>query len=723
MIGIKVNGLFLELKPGTAAEIERKSPFFAIDEVAAEYTTPLSFRYTENNAIALGFIYQYYTKRLKKKVAVEIYDGTSFKYKATLVVETGKMNMNRLEDSELSGYLLFGISDFFQAVKGKKLSELQLGGLRTFTWTTKLPFDGSNGFWQHIHRTWIDDTIPYVFVPIRNEHYAGENGDVDWMNKLDITSTTANKIWYDFNNPLVPQIRLPYLLQKIFEEAGFEVDFTGLNDADWRRLLLVNLTGVNWLTTTQTAAGIGPAPSATITIDLKKHLPQDKTVSDFLVQLFGRYCWAPLFDVVQRKVRLVAGKELFKGGRRKDWTMYAEPVFDSSFNQDKKIFAFTNEIDGNDQLPSAPDFTGARFSASVINFQQLPINPGPELKGRIAYVYLENQWYQVQLDETTNKYAWKLFADNIYNEEPKNATDTISTTISTLPYYFTRYRKPNATANEYLYGFFPMLNQEATTPIGYRTLLYHGMTNETRDNGGAWLLKYPLASSTRNNTTGLTPLTWSNVYRHKYFAGSVFEVDYGIISYWWKDFLNILKHGEECVFKVWLELNELTSFAWDEEILIENIPYLVTQITEPMPYRGFVQATLKRLLPEEPEVVAVDADNNVVSGVFARLSVFNTRNKVNGSLTHRICDVKVNLYGDAAGTIAFKPPSVLYVLVRQANLHNDNSVTTTEDYLGVDSNERVILSGVDYDVYASGVLIKKMTYTLQPSAARDYVVM
>lgn len=80
MFGIKANDRFLDTKPGSSTEIERKSPFFTIDDIVSEATTStIDFPYTPNNALALGLPYQYYTLRAKKKIQVEHYDGNSFR--------------------------------------------------------------------------------------------------------------------------------------------------------------------------------------------------------------------------------------------------------------------------------------------------------------------------------------------------------------------------------------------------------------------------------------------------------------------------------------------------------------------------------------------------------------------------------------------------------------------------------------------------------------------
>jgi hypothetical protein len=315
MIGVRVNGRFLDLKPRSSGEVERKSPFFSIEEITSEASTPLTFLYTPNNAVALKLPYQYYTERKKMRLPAEYFDDNTFKGRCTLVLETGKLNLNNVEATEISGYLLYGVSNFLNDIKGAKLSDLSYGGDRTFNWTTADPTDGSDGFWQHIHDSWTDAAIPYVFQPIRNE---GWLEDVDWLNKLDDNA----KIKYDLLNVLVPAIRLPFLIENIFSDYGYTVDFSGMGDTHWQKLIMLSEVEVNWVNRNYLYNGSNESWSAfytvwpSITINLQNHVPQDKTIADFIIQLFNRYGWFPIFDLSTKVVKMYSVKA-FRSGRKK----------------------------------------------------------------------------------------------------------------------------------------------------------------------------------------------------------------------------------------------------------------------------------------------------------------------------------------------------------------------------------------------------------------------
>src|SRR4051794_20190668 len=151
---IKYQNEFLDIAPDQTPEISRNSPLFIMDDLAKEVSTPITFAYSDKNSRLLGHYFFDLTVKTRKRIDVELYDGGSFKTNCTLVLESAGMNRAHESKSSASGYLLINISDFFARIKDKKLSQLFLGGQRTFYFTSFHPADGSDGYWQHLQGTW-----------------------------------------------------------------------------------------------------------------------------------------------------------------------------------------------------------------------------------------------------------------------------------------------------------------------------------------------------------------------------------------------------------------------------------------------------------------------------------------------------------------------------------------------------------------------------------------
>jgi hypothetical protein len=594
MLGISINGEFLDLAPGTATQLERTSPFFNSDDLAEEYSLPFTFPYTPKNARLLGLPNHYYTRRIRQRIEAKMYDNNSFAYIGELIIETADLNVNDIGKSKINGYFTTGVSTFFQQVKNKKLKDLELGGIRAYSWTNNDPDSPFKGFWQHIHETW-NGQFEYVFDPIRNEKWSGSTDDdaPDWINKLD----NLGKIDYNNNyNTLAPQVSLKYILQQIFVEHGWAFDYSQMTDAQWQTMYLPSFYAVTWQKIIQTAGApfFAYVPLATITMNLQNHVPPLEYIQNFIIHLRNRYNWGFEFDSGTKVCSMFPLKNLFNG-RRKDWTPYMGAEWKSDFSEEEKIYAFKNEIDGADELSSAPDLTKVFFEAPVMEVSDLPAADDTTFN-KVTYVWKTNQYYQCRYDDTSNTYSWEIYADNIYDYEPAGSNDTFTTGASTMPVYKSLYRT-NGLVD--FYGLFPLCKQEGNwqgkagefVPWGIRILFHRGLVWEADINNIRGAIQYPYLTSICFTITQEEPdLDWSDVYVHS-FDG----VDKGLIRYWWRDTLAYLKMPEVTTGVLYLPRKELVDFRWSDVILLKNIPYAVQKMPDVFPYRGMVQVSLRRI--------------------------------------------------------------------------------------------------------------------------------
>ncbi|MEP7375541.1 MAG: hypothetical protein ABI675_19505 [Chitinophagaceae bacterium] len=593
MLGLDINGERLDLSPGTTAQLERISPFLSLDSLAGEYTLPFTFSYTPRNARLLGLPNHFYTRRVKKTIAVRLFDNNNFSYTGDLIIEAAKLNVNDITKSTINGKFVTGVSSFFQPVKKKKLKELVLGGVRTFAWTNNNPASTNLGFWQHIHKT-LAGTMDYSFAPIANEKWAGSNepGTPDWMNKLG----TDGNLDFDNNyNTLAPQVSLKYLLQQVFTEHGWDFDYSEMNDDQWQTLFIPSFYSVTWQKIIQVIADpfFDYAPLNNININLQNHVPPDMLITELLLALRNRYNWGFDFDSSKRVCKMRPLKNLANGAR-KDWTKYMNPKWDSDFSEDVKIFAFRNEIDSSDALSSKPDLIKITMGDPVLDFEDLPA-PVEANFNLVVYCWKQNQYFQNRYNEDDQVYEWAIYADNIYDYEPTGNNEDIATVASTMPMYKREYRNIGVP----YYGLFPLCEQEGNwdgkegdfVSWGLRLLFHRGLVWEANAGGTMGLIKYPyLTSSCFTITQDEADLVWSNVYRQE-FEG----VDKGILNYWWKDTLKYLEQSDVITGILNLPRQELLNFSWSDVILLRNIPHIVQKFTEVIPYNKTVETELRRI--------------------------------------------------------------------------------------------------------------------------------
>lgn len=642
MLQIEYNGSFIHLAKGTAVEIEKNSPLFFIDTVLAEYSMPLTIVNDEHNVDILGDVFHRYGIKSKLKLPVNIYDGGTYFTSGTLVIDRSLNDQSVRGRGNVQGYILTGISDFFSVVKDKKLASLLLGGIRRFNFTSWDPFDSSDGWWQNFHATW-NNTEDYLMAPHRNETWVDNEGYDGWLNQMGygylggIPQFEPGQV--EALSWVVLWPRLKYVLEQLFIENGWSVDFSGINDTDWENLFLFNSKPVQ---TTVWDASNTINPRTTIAIQLSDFISPEIYCTQFLLSICKKYGWAPICDGDTKTCRIVALKESTKGSL-KDFTQYATPVTSIDFTEDLRKFSFTNSFPGNDAYPSTPDFTNFIKQPPVASFNDLP-TPTLNLDTSIIYCFKENAYYRVQIDTLGDRF-WEKHSDGIYNYEVENATDSFDTDCTTLPMQLSVYRETIAGVK--YYGYFPICKQPRNKEWGLRTLYYHGMVKELTESGAEGVMDYPLASSVVVLPNGTINGNWSNVYKH-----SNGTTDYGLIQYWWAEWLRVLKVNNIVEIVLNIPLYELAQLKWDDVLNIHNQPYLLKKYVEPHPYKGFIQATLHPLLLDDNDPAIQVTETIYYLKAFFE-NIVDSTNPYFDNL--KLCDVVVRCYSDAAGTNLVMP--------------------------------------------------------------------
>src|SRR4051794_25076919 len=153
MLRIKYNNEFIDISPQSEQELEANSPVFLVDNVLAEYSTPITIIYSDKNARLLGPFFFSLSVKKKAKFAVELYKDNAYRCNATLMIESAAINSSP-RNANASGYLLTGLSSFFSEINGKLLQDMDLG-----TWskphTTDAPYDNTDGYWQAFQKSWL----------------------------------------------------------------------------------------------------------------------------------------------------------------------------------------------------------------------------------------------------------------------------------------------------------------------------------------------------------------------------------------------------------------------------------------------------------------------------------------------------------------------------------------------------------------------------------------
>jgi hypothetical protein len=587
MLQIIKNGIELDIAPGTTINIERNNPMFLLDNIFGEYSTPITFLNTPKNIAAMGGFCFDTQRKNKTKFEIEVRDKGSFAFLATAVIDNSKTNRRYLEKGSITGFLLIGISKFYNQIKDKKANTLSLGGDRVFNFTSFDPDDLSTGYWQHFHATW-DNTHDYIIAPVHNSYILG----TDNIEAFGLYNGFMNQLGADGkldNTPFVgvfPFPRVKYVIEQIFIENGWSIDTSELDGTDWQNLFLFNCVALEYY-------GFGPSltfvPKTTLTINAGTWFSPELTQFDVLIELCRHYGWVPICGTNDNACKLIPLKK-GTSGNVYDLTEYASTEVLNDFKADIKKYSFKNTFGGNDNAIASASTENYTIAPPVNSYDDLP-TPDANYDTKLIFVYLENKYYKIELDEATVTRNWVVAFDNIYDEEVTESTETIDSKVTTFPIYFTKYRTSGGT--DY-YGHFPYSQQSKLNNWGLRTFYYHGMVIEKLDDGGDGTLYYPQLSPIRCLPDGTENALFSNVFRHA--DPNSGGADKGIINYWFKDWLNKISPAEINEQAIYLPMRLFKQLQWNDQILLFNVPYVFRSFTEIRPFKNVIQAKLQRIL-------------------------------------------------------------------------------------------------------------------------------
>ena len=672
MLQLKYNGSFLDLGANQKLEFERENPMFMLEDFYKEYSTPIVIKYSENNVSLLGAVFFDSYAHQQLRLDVELWDDGTFDNNVLLVIDKANPDRKNSGKGDVNGYLLAGISRFFYKIKFRYLNTLRLGGERVFNFTTADPTDGSDGYFQHFFAT-ANNTFDYMIAPVRNDIFNGTTETSSgWMNDWywqNLSNTPAvpttdkdNRDYFSQHEHKCAVLfpRLKYVLTQIFEENGYSLDTTALDGTSWEDIFLESLFPVYFYNSIYRQIYDGAGEGALthpfapeIKIDLSDSISPEVTCANFVIQICKKYGWA-IIEGDSNSFRLIALKKV-KSFKSLDITKKVSNSVQTDFSAGERIQGFSNTFPDGEQFAvgKTPQLSDEKyFENPVETVDQLPdltdINTYnlSTYDNSLVYVYGENKYYNIQLVTSTvtvwnNTRGWTPFVDNIYNLEIPNKTENIESSVTTLPVYWTQFSISGSTMpliidsvevdNVLLYGYFPVCKQSRFGNWGIRTVLFVGIVNAyymQTATGPLTLamsigsspysstktiissLTYPLLSNCRNN--GVTDiLPWSNCYTH---VNPTDGKDYGIVEYWFKDWLDTIGLTNVYEQNIYLPKDVLKKLTYDTILTIYNVPYLIRSYTEPRPYKDFILAKLVRLSMDKN-----DGSVSISSNIYLKL--------------------------------------------------------------------------------------------------------
>jgi hypothetical protein len=611
MIGIKKGNENLDLLPNTQLQRERNSPVFldqtedGRDGIPGEISYPFTLPLSDNNLRLLSFPDMLpMAKTLQHDVILE--DSGMQISSGKLVLDGITANLNKNNVGSIDCHLLSNISEFWQRVRAKKLSDLSLGGERSFPWSGYST--STAGFWKHCHDTWsyVDsDDGDYVFTPITVQNYETENS-FRIINKWDVYSGQI-ELAREYNyNCLCPHPYIVYLLKQVFLEHGYSVSGEILDNPDFKQLCFESYRSVNWNVPTINGPLANPtvtlAPANPVVIRLNEHVPPALTVGEFLVELQKLFGIGFIINDRAKSCNIVTLSNLANAGAT-DRTTSFSPSYSLSFEKIEEATVY-----GFDRVNSDPDTVDVleseyNFQGVVNSLSDLPAANASN-QGKMYYVKYLNQYHAcINAAETGGSgtlYYWLLVGDNVGGYLPENVTNTIPCMFETTIVRLTTMILHYYGAGDHLYMYTPwntQLGNWFASGTGrdfepWPPRLFFARGPQTFSAGGT----KPLATNSIYNFNSSDPMVSSHPQVGNLSLSFVEpENNAGLIDSLWSNWLPVLELNEVIKGRLSLKFHEYLQWDWSNVLLIQSTPYLLKKIKEVLPYTGYLDIEAQRI--------------------------------------------------------------------------------------------------------------------------------
>jgi len=603
MVNIKIGSEYLDLAPGTTINRERQSPFFlsknssGSEGIPGEVSFPFAIPLTDRNMRLLAHPDHLPATSRGATFDTVLFDDVSQLSAGKMQLRGIDFDLNRPGAGQQQATMLFNTSAFARLIKDKNLTDLSLGGPRTFTWTGFL----SGGFWAHAHSTWeytSADDGDYVFFPVQNGSFGGF---ANTTNAIFSSSPAYTDIMLSPFNvvSLCPHTYVVAVIRAIFNEHGYVVTGDILNDPDFKKLCLLSFRGVTWSAQKTNAAEDGwvVEPLASITLNLGEHMPPNVGIGQFLIELQKLLPLGYNINDNSRTCEITLLGEPTPAARRKDFTGRVAPRLTATPADTTKAapvvgiereFGADSFAGGSVQVADLDYFYPGRVVATVDDIPVLaPV-------GAVYLVSNEGAYYTKVENETTGISLYRI-GDAIHGYKPAGQTETITSnmvpagmdnlrTSGFADTWTTDYWTPRAdVAGNWL-------GQPDPADFGLHICFYRGKT-------------FPV-----NNGTVMAP--WATPHNNKWVVGAGapdavpdgdMSLEYlalgsGLYDRFWYRWLPILAERETLKATLYLTLYQYLQLSWADEILIENTGYLIRKINDTLPFTGKIEAELVRLV-------------------------------------------------------------------------------------------------------------------------------
>lgn len=595
-LDIQIGNEFLDLPPDAVLELEEETPIFQFgDEILGGYSLPIDIKATAKNMRLLGYPGTMEIKVSNIGIDCVIYDNGIPSMRGKIKIEKPNINMNNMSDGTVSIYIVVGAGSFWQDIKDKKLRDIDAGGVRSFDWDA-YAFDLADpapGFWAHIRQVMYatpgygTSGYDYAFFPVINKGWEGR-GLCDHMNKVYGNMPVTNEFFIpaylgaaldNERNRIVPFPYLSYVMKKAAAFCGWTLGGSIFDDENFNKIVMINFRAIDWSYIKKVGGSYVNAFRDPVEFNLADHLP-DINISKLFVAIKNRMGLRYRWDRASKTMYADLLDDVATGAV-KDYTSKADPVVIKQINQDKKIYKLVNNF-STTLGGGAPNFDTLSVQDAVNEKTDLPAASEAQY-GHVRLVIGENNFYICQQNDGTEAWEWIFYTYNIYDYEPDNSNDEITTDATTIgveEYDAYLDLAPRVDQQGYWFG-----KSEDEVDWGIILCFNHGVRNNKAGE------VYPFGSSHVYDSEMNQVADWALTFECKLIDGT----EVGLYEVFWKHILSLLNATEEADTKLYLTRAEEMNLSFEDKLSIRNARFFNKTIKRKIPYSGSIGLRVMRI--------------------------------------------------------------------------------------------------------------------------------
>lgn len=569
MFGVKINGTFISLFPGTRLTFEMHHPIGiitdALDQVDGGISFPIDIPLDDTNLEIIG-----HAHRLDLDSTL-IQDEYCEVWVEGVLLYIGKATIKEAGNARASLFMIF--NDLRDLVDVSMLS-LDLGGERNI---------GADEATRTAH---ADDTLAnpldhdYIFAPVYNPVYRPLWDDgfptAQQRHFQNFWSSDDGAFAEYPVTGITPFVRLDYLLSRIFAYSGFTLDNQWQTTDELRLLLLYNNYNIN----THSAPAVSSWDEV---IDLVNHVPARNSL-DLVKAIIATYALGLFPDPHDKTMLLIPFKTLITNPVEDDWTDRAAEIY--KFTTDRDFIArWQYDIDPDDEM--SVRFSGRDFPQNIVS--------GEGLTARAMFAAAEYGLRYSICDNTYYFIAIGTFSADYIAQDLKSVIKTgsdLSYVSPLLPLWNSHDIETDGDDNDSLpiqqqqlaaiehTGYIKEYADAQKVCVNLRLFFYRGFQPYDTGTSGT----YPMTGITRYNINGDQigdyALTWDQ-------TGGIYDA-------WWKLPYQMLRDKKQVNRTLNLSIRDLLNFRFWHKIRIENQNYFMTRFRFTVSERGIspVEATM-----------------------------------------------------------------------------------------------------------------------------------